>query len=82
MFTGLIEEVGTVRTASAHRFAIRAAATAAKVAVGDSVSVNGVCLTVTDIAGDVFGVDVSAETLRKTTWAAGGRGRGSTWRPR
>jgi riboflavin synthase len=35
--------------------------------VGDSVSVNGVCLTVTDIDGDVFGVDVSAETLRKTT---------------
>lgn len=67
MFTGLIEEVGTVRTASAHRFAIRAAATAAKVVVGDSVCVNGVCLTVTDIEGDVFGVDVSAETLRKTT---------------
>jgi riboflavin synthase len=67
MFTGLIEEVGTVRTASAHRFAIRAAATAAKVAVGDSVSVNGVCLTVTDIEGEVFGLDVSAETLRKTT---------------
>lgn len=67
MFTGLIEEVGTVRSASAHRFAIQAAATASKLAVGDSVSVNGVCLTVTDIAGDVFGVDVSAETLRKTT---------------
>ena len=67
MFTGLIEEVGTVRTASAHRFAIQAAATAAKVAVGDSVSVNGVCLTVTSIEGDAFGVDVSAETLRKTT---------------
>ncbi len=67
MFTGLIEEVGTVRTASAHRFAIRAAATAAKLAVGDSVSVNGVCLTVTGVEGDVFGVDVSAETLRKTT---------------
>jgi riboflavin synthase len=67
MFTGLIEEVGTVREASSHRFAIEAAATAAKVAVGDSVAVHGACLTVTSRSGAVFTVDVSRETLRKTT---------------
>jgi len=66
MFTGLIEEVGTLRSSSGQRLAIQAPGTAARVAVGDSVAVNGVCLTVTALDGSGFAADVSAETLRKT----------------
>lgn len=71
MFTGLIEEVGrviSVQRRSQHAvLTLRGPKVCSDVAIGDSVAVNGICLTVTTLRGDVFTVDVSAETLRRTT---------------
>jgi len=68
MFTGLIEEQGAVteiiETDGAARLRISAPITAADAAHGDSISVNGVCLTVVDQGVDWFVADVMAETLR------------------
>ena len=71
MFTGIIEEVGAIRSIATGRdgarveIAARAVVTDAK--LGDSIAVNGVCLTVVALAGDGFAADVSAETLRRTS---------------
>lgn len=78
MFTGLVEEVGTIvaRTGGTEgvRLTIAASATLEGTAVGDSIAVDGACLTVVEIADGAFSVDVVAETLRRTT--AGNRGVG------
>ena len=70
MFTGLVEAVGEVvdrqDTSGGARLAIRSSLSAA-LGLGDSVAVNGVCLTTTSVEGDVFGADVGPETLRVTT---------------
>jgi riboflavin synthase len=72
MFTGIIREIGTVtassETPSGRRLHIRAALFAASdINVGDSISVAGTCLTVTELTGDGAFFDVVPETLRKTT---------------
>jgi len=80
VFTGIVEEVGTVVAredqADAARLRIRAATVLEDVALGDSISVSGVCLTVTDVEDGVWGTDVMAETLRRSSLGkaeAGGR---------
>ncbi len=80
MFTGIVEEVGTLvvredRSDSAV-LRIRAQRVLEDVALGDSISVSGVCLTVTDVEDGVWGTDVMAETLRRSSLGkaeAGGR---------
>ncbi len=71
MFTGIVEEVGTVVAredqADAARLRIRASRVLEDVALGDSISVSGVCLTVTDVEDGVWGTDVMAETLRRSS---------------
>ena len=71
MFTGIVEEVGTVvdreEQADAARLRIRAAKVIEDVALGDSISVSGVCLTVTEVADGVWSTDVMAETLRRSS---------------
>src|SRR4051794_9865308 len=70
MFTGLIEAVGCVvaRDATPGGMRVRIeTALAAELAAGDSVAVNGVCLTATDIDSNGFHADVGPETLRVTT---------------
>ena len=71
MFTGIVEEVGTVvdrvDQADAARLRIRAATVLEDVALGDSISVSGVCLTVPDVEDGVWGTDVMAETLRRSS---------------
>ncbi|KTG16377.1 MULTISPECIES: riboflavin synthase [unclassified Guyparkeria] len=72
MFTGIIQTVGTLveqtPTGGDARLTIEAPGLdLANTAIGDSIAVNGVCLTVTDLDGDRFSVDCSAETLRLTT---------------
>lgn len=69
MFTGIIEEVGAL-AALAPRFTVRAAAVNAGLRTGDSVAVNGVCLTVVDARADGFTADVSPETLERSTLGA------------
>jgi len=66
MFTGIIEEVGRVRLAGPSSLAITAARVLEGMETGDSVAVNGVCLTVTGFDAGSFSVDVMPETLRRT----------------
>ncbi|NLI69554.1 MAG: riboflavin synthase [Firmicutes bacterium] len=74
MFTGIVEEVGMVessRTApDGNRISIRASKILDGVAIGDSIAVNGVCLTVAGLKGrTVFEADVMPETMRNTNLA-------------
>ena len=66
MFTGIIEEVGTVRAAHPGKLTISATRIIEDTKEGDSISVNGACLTVTELSKDSFSVDVMPETLRRT----------------
>jgi riboflavin synthase len=66
MFTGIVEEVGTVAAVREGGLAIRAATVLSDAHVGDSICINGVCLTVTAITGDTFTVDTVPETLRRS----------------
>jgi len=71
MFTGLIEEVGLVRRVGAdggaRKLAIEGKETLLGLTVGQSIAIDGTCMTVTLVADDRFEVDVSAETLSRTT---------------
>jgi len=71
VFTGIVEEVGTVVVredqADAARLRIRARKVLEDVSLGDSIAVNGVCLTVTGVDQDVWSTDVMAETLRRSS---------------
>lgn len=73
MFTGIIEEVGRVvsftQTEAAWSLQIAAELVPADVALGDSVAVNGCCLTVTRFAAGSLGFDVLEETRRLTNFA-------------
>lgn len=70
MFTGIIEEIGTVRQMIPGKESYRLTVNARKVLegtrVGDSIATNGICLTVTAIHGSSFDADVMAETVRRT----------------
>lgn len=66
MFTGIVEELGEVVTAGRSRLSIRGPLVTSDVALGDSIAVSGVCLTVTAVDGDVFTADVMAETYRRS----------------
>ncbi|MDA8100624.1 MAG: riboflavin synthase [Nitrospiraceae bacterium] len=68
MFTGIIEEMGAVkalqRTGSAARLVLGASKVLEGTVLGDSICVNGVCLTVVAMGKDEFAADVAAETLK------------------
>ena len=66
MFTGIVEEVGTVRTAGQGRLTIAASIVMPTLEIGGSINVNGTCLTVITLNSDQFTVDVVPETLRRT----------------
>ena len=70
MFTGIVEEVGTVRHVVSGgvsgEIAIRANVVLENTKIGDSIAVNGVCLTVTSLLADGFTADVMPETLRRS----------------
>lgn len=67
MFTGIVRELGAVAAFDGSRLVVAGPATAAGVAVGDSVSVAGVCLTVVDAAGGRLAFDVVPETIARTS---------------
>ena len=80
MFTGLIEEIGTVEElvplGDAIRIAVRAPKVTQDAAAGDSIAVDGVCLTVVDNASGTFTADVMRETLDRSrlgSYAPGSR---------
>jgi len=70
MFTGLVEAVGTVgevrEVPAGRRLVVRAPELAAELAVGDSVAVDGACLTAVETGPDAFAVDVIGTTLSRT----------------
>jgi riboflavin synthase len=66
LFTGIVEEVGTVAAATPTRLAVRAGVTLDGTRIGDSIAVNGACLTVVELQADTLAVDVTPETLRRT----------------
>ena len=71
VFTGIIEEKGTVRRLTGGGVLELEAETVLEgTSVGDSISVSGVCLTVVELRGDGFSVDVMPETLRRSTLGA------------
>jgi riboflavin synthase len=67
MFTGLIEEIGVVSRRSGAELAILAKTVMDGIALGDSIAVDGVCLTVAAINEDSFVVQVSQETFARST---------------
>lgn len=78
MFTGIVEEVGCVesvtRGAEVFQLVIAAERILTDVKLGDSIAVNGVCLTVTDYSRERFSADVMPETVRATSLAQLARG--------
>jgi riboflavin synthase len=78
MFTGLIEDLGTVRDihigTDQARLTVATGLPMAELTLGESIAVNGICLTVTSFGEGVFSADVSPETLRSTS--LGGLARG------
>jgi riboflavin synthase len=71
MFTGIIEDIGVIaninKMAGRWEFSLKTALQPDTIKEGDSISVDGVCLTVTKLPGSIFSVDVSLETLQRTT---------------
>ena len=71
MFTGLIQEIGTVRALVPHgegyALTVEMPRTAPDAALGDSIAINGACLTVTAVDGARVSMDAVAETIRRTT---------------
>jgi riboflavin synthase len=71
MFTGLVEEQGTVvgieSLGDSVRLTLRGPLVTSDASQGDSIAVNGCCLTVTDLDGDTFTADVMEESLRRTS---------------
>lgn len=73
MFTGIVEEIGTIRQINRGVHSAELIIAAQKVLtgtqIGDSIAVNGICLTVTKISPQLFSVDVMPETLSRTALA-------------
>jgi len=71
MFTGIVEELGTVRSiqrkSEGATLEIQASEALTDAKVGDSIAVDGACLTIVSLTPTVFATDISAETLRRTT---------------
>ncbi len=70
MFTGLIVEMGETvsitKRGGGARLSLKAGSVSGEAAIGDSISINGACLTVVEKKGEVLGFDLSDETLRAT----------------
>lgn len=66
MFTGIIEELGTVATIQGGRLTVRCTTVREDLTEGASIAVNGVCLTAVDLRPDSFSADLAPETLRRS----------------
>ena len=69
MFTGIVEEVGTVTGLEGQRLTIAASRVLEDVKLGDSIAVNGACLTVVDFQASSFSVELAPETLKRTSFS-------------
>lgn len=74
MFTGIIEHVGTIESLSLNndggRVTVDAPTLASRLAVSNSIAVNGCCLTIVSVDRGRFSADLSGETVRKTSFGA------------
>ncbi len=74
MFTGLVQATGTIRSVEAGagtiRLTVEAPGVAAKLGVGDSIAVSGVCLTALEPSAQVFHAELAAETVARTSLAS------------
>ena len=70
MFTGIVEEIGSIKQIQngekSSVLTIKASKVLENTQLGDSIAVNGICLTVTSMGADCFTADVMAETMRRT----------------
>ena len=66
MFTGIIEELGKIQTITSNKIAVIANTVTEGTKLGDSIAVNGVCLTVTGVNSSGFSADISPETMNVT----------------
>jgi len=67
VFTGIVEEVGRIRTAQPGTLVIAAGVVLRDIGMGASINVNGVCLTVTRFGSGSFSVDIMPETAQRST---------------
>jgi riboflavin synthase len=67
MFTGIVEEVGTVSVCQDYGLSVKAEKVTDDLRLGDSIAVNGTCLTVVEFDKSQFKVDLAPETLRRTS---------------
>jgi riboflavin synthase len=74
MFTGIVEELGSVVSVTGDRLVVRGPLVTSDATYGASIAVNGCCLTVTDLDADTFAADVMAETFARTSLGALGPG--------
>ena len=78
MFTGIIEELGTIKNISimgtSGQILIEADEVLKGTKIGDSIAVNGICLTVTSLQPNAFTADVMAETVRRSSLSSAKRG--------
>ena len=78
MFTGIIEELGKIRSltlsGSSGTISVKARKVLEGTRIGDSIAVNGICLTVTSLSPDGFTADVMAETVRRSSLGRCGPG--------
>jgi riboflavin synthase len=70
MFTGIVEELGHVVSREGSRLVVRSPIAASDAAIGDSISIDGVCLTVVARDGDELSFDISKESFDRTSLAA------------
>jgi riboflavin synthase len=67
VFTGIVEEVGIVAKINDKAMTVRASKVPEDMKLGDSIAVNGACLTAVDFSRSEFSVDLSPETMRRTS---------------
>lgn len=67
MFTGIVEELGKIETITSDKITVMCETVLSDAKLGDSIAVNGVCLTVTNLTSNSFTADVSPESFRVTS---------------
>lgn len=74
MFTGIVEELGTVVARNGERLVVHGSIATTDAVIGDSIAIHGVCLTVVDLRGERLSFDLSPETLARTNLGSLGPG--------
>lgn len=74
MFTGIIEELGKIRQITTNQIQIECKSVLEDIKLGDSIAVNGVCLTVINTGKDSFTADISHETIKVTSFSCAKNG--------